>query len=158
MQAGQASHCWLQTAANCWRLFWRTENPGGSELTTGVDIALEAHMFSLLPGDDLRVGARPFSTLSPLSPLSLVTEDNVAEQDENYRYPCHLVAELLPTLYFNTSGPAGWGWSQHRRNNWPFRNISLQNYYFQYFYWKISKLILAQSENMNNFIIKFCSI
>ena len=69
-------------------------------------------MFSLLPGDDLPGDDRPLSPLCPLSPVSpesLVTEDNVAEQDENYRDPGHLVAglELLPTLYFSTSGPAG---------------------------------------------------
>ena len=73
------------------------------ELTAGVDLTLEAGMFSLLPGDDL--GGDGLS----LRPLRLVAEDNVAQQNENYRHPGHLGAELelLPTLYFNTSGPAG---------------------------------------------------
>ena len=55
------------------------------ELTAGVDLTLEARMFSFLPGEDLGGAGRP------LGPLCLVAEDNVAQQDENYRYPGHLV-------------------------------------------------------------------
>ena len=65
------------------------------ELTAGVDLALEARMFSLLPGEDLGVSGRP------LGPLGLVAEDNVAQQDENYRYPGHLVQ-----LGWRTGAPA----------------------------------------------------
>ena len=128
-----------------------------TELTAGVDLTLEAGMFSLLPGDDL--GGDGLS----LRPLRLVAEDNVAQQNENYRHPGHLGAELEQSwsscqLYISTHLDLQ---AEVGANTAEIIGLS-EIFHFEIVIFNIfitiSNSILTQSKNMNNFIKDFCRI